>query len=42
MLLRDSLAMAGVTALPYPYPTREMAVEAHADAFLIVKAEWGE
>ena len=42
VLVRDSLAMEGVTALCYPYPTREMAVEAHADAFLIVKAEWEE
>ena len=42
VLLRDSSAMAGVTALPYPYPTMEKAVEAHANAFLIVKAEWEE
>ena len=42
VLMRDSSATAGVTALPYPYPTREMAVEANADAFLIVKAEWEE
>lgn len=42
VLLRDPSAMAGVIALHYPYPTREMAVEAHPGAFLIVKAEWEE
>ncbi len=42
VLLRDSSAMAGVTALLYPYPTLEKAAETHPDAFLIVKAEWEE
>ena len=42
VLLHDPSSIAGVTALPYPYPTLEKAVEAHADAFLIVKAEWEE
>ena len=42
MLLRNASAMAGVTALSYPYQTMEKAVEAHPDAFLIQRVEWEE